>query len=378
MNNKLHILFLCGWYPSRVLPTNGDFIERHALAISLKHQVTVIHIITDKSVSNNLEIISTKEKQITTHIAYLKKTKNPIKKTYLYAKAFLRILRKIKNLDVVHLNEVYPFGIFSLYLKWFKNKQYIISEHHTVYHKPQAEKLTFTHKFISKIITKNATFICPVSNDLRDAMRALNLKGNYFRVPNVVNTDLFFPTENTNKTFIITHISNMLNVHKNVEGLLNVVKKLDSKITNFKIKLIGADAEKYKVFAEEMSIDLQKIEFINQIPHKEVVAHLQKSDVFVLFSNYENLPCVILEAFSCGIPVISTNVGGINEYFPESFGFLIDAKDEDALLDKTIEVYTNFKTNKEKMHQYVENNFSTITIANQFSELYNSALNESL
>ena len=211
MNNKLHILFLCGWYPSRVLPTNGDFIERHALAISLKHQVTVIHIITDKNVSNNLEIISTKEKQITTHIAYLKKTKNPIKKTYLYAKAFLRILGKIKNLDVVHLNEVYPFGIFSLYLKWFKNKPYIISEHHTGYHKPQAEKLTFTHKFISKIITKNATFICPVSNDLRDAMRALNLKGNYFRVPNVVNTDLFFPTENTNNTFIITHISNMLN-----------------------------------------------------------------------------------------------------------------------------------------------------------------------
>ncbi|MFT4801872.1 MAG: hypothetical protein ACI93N_001647, partial [Flavobacteriaceae bacterium] len=200
MNNKLHILFLCGWYPSRVLPTNGDFIERHALAISLKHQITVIHIITDKSVSNNLEIISTKEKQITTHIAYLKKTKNPIKKIYLYAKAFLRILRKIKNLDVVHLNEVYPFGIFSLYLKWFKNKQYIISEHHTAYHKPQAEKLTFTHKFISKIITKNATFICPVSNDLRDAMRALNLKGNYFRVPNVVNTDLFFPKENTNNT----------------------------------------------------------------------------------------------------------------------------------------------------------------------------------
>jgi glycosyltransferase involved in cell wall biosynthesis len=333
LNNKLHILFLCGWYPSRVLPTNGDFIERHALAISLKHQVTVIHIITDKNVSNNLEIISTKEKQITTHIAYLKKTKNPIKKTYLYAKTFLRILRKIKNVDVVHLNEVYPFGIFSLYLKWFKNKQYIISEHHTGYHKPQAEKLTFTHKFISKIITKNATFICPVSNDLRDAMRALNLKGNYFRVPNVVNTDLFFPTENTNNTFIITHISNMLNAHKNVEGFLNVVKKLDNKIPNFKIKLIGADAEKYKVFAEKMSINLQKIEFINQIPHKEVVAHLQKSDVFVLFSNYENLPCVILESFACGVPVIASNVGGISEFFPKEFGFLIPPKDENALLN---------------------------------------------
>lgn len=344
------------------------------MAISLKHQVTVIHIITDKSVSNNLEIISTKAKQITTHIAYLKKTKNPIKKTYLYAKAFLRILRKIKNLDVVHLNEVYPFGIFSLYLKWFKNKQYIISEHHTAYHKPQAEKLTFTHKFISKIITKNATFICPVSNDLRDAMRALNLKGNYFRVPNVVNTDLFFPTENTNNTFIITHISNMLNAHKNVEGFLNVVKKLDSKITNFKIKLIGADAEKYKVFAEKMSINLQKIEFINQIPHKEVVAHLQKSDVFVLFSNYENLPCVILESFACGVPVIATNVGGISEFFPKEFGSLIPPKDENALLNNILKIHRNFNPDKKAMHTYVVENFSENKILKKFEKLYIKSL----
>jgi glycosyltransferase involved in cell wall biosynthesis len=114
------------------------------------------------------------------------------------------------------------------------------------------------------------------------------------------------------------------------------------------------------------------------VPHKEIANNLKESNLFVLFSNYENLPCVILEAFSCGVPVISTNVGGINEYFPKDFGFLIDTKDEDALLQKTIEVYTNFKTNKEKMHHYVENNFSTVTIANQFSELYNSALNESL
>ena len=344
------------------------------MAISLKHQVTVIHIITDESVSNNLEIISTKAKQITTHIAYLKKTKNPIKKTYLYAKAFLRILRKIKNLDVVHLNEVYPFGIFSLYLKWFKNKPYIISEHHTGYHKPQAEKLTFTHKFISKIITKNATFICPVSNDLRDAMRALNLKGNYFRVPNVVNTDLFFPTENTNNTFIITHISNMLNAHKNVEGFLNVVKKLDSKITNFKIKLIGADAEKYKVFAEKMSINLQKIEFINQIPHKEVVAHLQKSDVFVLFSNYENLPCVVLESFACGVPVIATNVGGISEFFPKEFGSLIPPKDENALLNNILKIHRNFNPDKKAMHTYVVENFSENKILKKFEKLYIKSL----
>jgi glycosyltransferase involved in cell wall biosynthesis len=374
LKSKLHILFLCGWYPSRVLPSNGDFIERHAHAISLSHRVTVIHIISDENSTHNLEIISTKKEQITTHIAYLKKTNNPIKKYFLFIKAFLKILQKVKNFDIVHLNEVYPFGIFSLYLKWFKNKQYIISEHFTGYHLPQAKKLAFNRLFISKIITKNATFVCPVSNNLRDAMLALNLNANYFRVPNVVNTNLFFPSEKNNAAFTITHISNMLNQHKNVEGFLRVVKKLESKIADFKVQLIGENAFRYKEFAKKINLDSTKIEFIDQIPHTEIVTHLQNSSLFVLFSNYENLPCVILESFACGTPVIASNVGGISEFFPKEFGFLVPPKDENALLDKILTVRKGFKVNKKEMHKYVVENFSENKIASDFEKLYFKSL----
>ena len=374
MSSKLHVLFLCGWYPSKVLPTNGDFIERHALAVSLRHKVTVIHIITDKNILSDFEIVSTKKDQITTHIAYLKKTNSLIIKSVLFIKAFLSLLQKVKAFDIVHLNEVYPFGVFSLYLKWFKNKPYIISEHFTGYHHPRAKELTFSHKLISKIITKNASFVCPVSNNLKDAMLALNLKGNYFRIPNVVNTNLFFPIKNKNAVFTITHISNMLNSHKNIEGFLNVLKKLENKLANFKVQLIGENAVKYKVFAEKINIDLHKIEFINQVPHKEVVTILQKSDLFILFSNYENLPCVILESFACGIPVISTNVGGINEFFPEEFGYLIPLKDENALQERILEMHRDFKTNKKDMHDYVIKNFSEDKIASDFEKLYFKSL----
>jgi glycosyltransferase involved in cell wall biosynthesis len=370
LNNKLHVLFLCGWYPSRILPTNGDFIERHAEAIGKKHNVTVLHIITDNHLTDDIEIISEEKKHIITHIAYLKKTKNPLKKILLFRRAFLNLLAKTAPFDVVHLNEVYPFGIFSLYLKWFKKKPFIISEHFTGYHKPQAKKLTFSHKFISKIITKNAAFVCPVSNNLRDAMLRLGLKGNYVRVPNVVNTNLFFPLENKSATFTITHISNMLNQHKNIEGFLSVVKQLEGKITNLKVKLIGENAIKYKAFAEKINIDNTKIEFIDQIPHKKVVTHLQQSNLFVLFSNYENLPCVILESFSCGVPVIATNVGGISEFFPKEFGYLIAKKDETALLDKILKMHQGFKINKKEMHTYAEENFSEDKIASDFENLY--------
>jgi len=375
LNSKLHVLFLCGWYPSRVLPTNGDFIERHAEAVSQKHKVTILHIITDKNLAEDIEINSEEKKHLTSHIAFLKKTNNPIKKIILFRKAFLLLLEKIEPFDIVHLNEIYPFGIFSLYLKWFKSKPFIISEHFTGYHKPQVKELNFSQKKISKIITKNAAFICPVSNNLRDAMLSLNLKGNYFRVPNVVNTNLFFPSENSNATFTITHISNMMNKHKNVKGFLRVVKKLESKITNFKVQLIGENSIQYKTFIAEINIDIDTIEFIDQIPHKEVVVHLQNSNLLVLFSNYENLPCVILESFACGVPVISSDVGGISEFFPKEFGFLVPPKDEDALLHKILTMHQGFKINKKEMHSYVEENFSEDKIASDFEKLYFKSLN---
>ena len=378
LSTKLNVLFLCGWYPSKILPNNGDFIQRHAEAVSLNHKVKVIHIITDRAAKKHIDYSSEQINGIETHIAYLKCYNNPIKKIVVFIKAFKFLLKKCGSIDVVHLNEIFPFGVFSLYLKWFRKKPYIISEHFTGYHYPKSKNIKFLQKFISSIITKKASFICPVSNDLKKSMEKLGLQGNYCRIPNVVDTKVFLPSNTTPSIFTITHISSMVNDHKNIEGIIRFIKKLESKIDDFKFKFIGKDAELYIPFAKKLGVNLEKVAFIDHLPHKDIATNLQESNLFLLFSNYENLPCVILEAFSCGTPVVSTNVGGINEYFPKDFGFLIDPKDEDALLDKSIQVYTNFKTNKEKMHQYIENNFSKVTIANQFSKLYNSALNESL
>ena len=50
MHKKLHILFLSGWYPSRVSPSNGDFVQRHAEAVATVQNVTLIHVITDKNI----------------------------------------------------------------------------------------------------------------------------------------------------------------------------------------------------------------------------------------------------------------------------------------------------------------------------------------
>ncbi|MCK5637765.1 MAG: hypothetical protein KAH67_03580, partial [Flavobacteriaceae bacterium] len=84
---KLHILFLNSWYPSKVLPNNGDFIQRHAEAVALKHRVTAIHVITDQNITKNT-IEDSNLNGVRTLIAYLKPYNSKFTKQFYFFKAY--------------------------------------------------------------------------------------------------------------------------------------------------------------------------------------------------------------------------------------------------------------------------------------------------
>ena len=374
MKKKLHILFLCGWYPSNVLPKNGDFIMRHAKTVSAMHTVSVLHIISKPRISKT-EIEVEKDNDLHIYIAYIKPSKNPFLKLYRFWFAYQALLKEIGGFDIVHLNKLYPFGLLALHLKKIKKLPYIISEHWTGYHLKEKKSLPWLEQILSKKITANASFVCPVSSDLKNSMLKSGLRGNYQIIPNVVNTTLFKPTLKTSKVFTITHISSLLDKHKNISGMLRVAKQLEDCIDSFQWNFIGGTEGQFKNLIKNLDFKKNQVCFIDHIDHKKVPGFLNASDVFILFSNYENLPCVILEAFSCGVSVIATKVGGIQEFFPNEFGFLIDKKNEQQLLDKIISLYKEPKNQQPIMHQYAIDNFSSEKICDSFTKLYREALN---
>ncbi|RXP63278.1 glycosyltransferase [Lutibacter sp. HS1-25] len=369
MKNSLNILFLCGWYPSRVLPTNGDFVQRHAEAIATKHNVTLIHVITDNKINKTEKTFQTVN-NVNTHIIYIPKTRNLFLKFFLFFNTYITTIKTIKDFDVVHLNITYPVGLIALYVKYFIKIPYIITEHWSGYQFPNNKSIGLFEKILSKIIVKKASFVCPVAKYLEKAMICFGLKGNYYPIPNVVDTDIFNISNNNSEHFTITHVSGMDNEVKNIKGILSVISKLQSKIPNLEFNLIGSNSAKYTELIEKLKI--KNIHIIDQISNAEVSNYLKKSNLFILFSNYENLPCVILEAFSCGIPVIATNVGGINEYFPNNFGKLISIKNEEQLYQETLNLYEKKYTiaSKEEIHNYAVKNFSKEHICNEYSRIY--------
>ena len=313
---------------------------------------------------------------MTSYTAYVRSTKNPLLKAVLFFKAYIKILTLIGSYSLIHLNTTYPFGIFALHQKLFKKKKYIISEHWTGYLIRQKKRISSTHNFITKYIIKKATYVCPVSNELKLGMQNLGFKGNYFPVGNVINTTIFKPTKDKKDPFTIVHVSGLNDAQKNISDMLKTAKKLEQKLGHFTWKFIGGAADSYQKLITELQFKSAKIEFTNHVSQKELANHLKRASVCVSFSNYETFGIVMPEAIACGTFVVSTNTGILNELEPQNFFSIIDIKNSNDLAKEIINQYKNpTKLNTEDMRNFVKEKFSKQVISEIFSNLYAATLN---
>ncbi len=89
----------------------------------------------------------------------------------------------------------------------------------------------------------------------------------------------------------------------------------------------------------------------------DVTALLEESQLFVLLSDWEGLPISIIEAMRAGLPIIATNVGGINELVSDNEnGFLIN-RDDKSLLKKRLRQLLLDETLRQKMGDVSERHF---------------------
>ena len=84
---------------------------------------------------------------------------------------------------------------------------------------------------------------------------------------------------------------------------------------------------------------MQNVVFTGQLQNHKVIQLLQSSDVMINPTNVDNMPISILEAMAVGLPIVSTNVGGVPFLLEnEVDGILVAKNDHNALADATISI----------------------------------------
>jgi glycosyltransferase involved in cell wall biosynthesis len=385
MEKPLHILFLPRWYPHRYDPMLGLFVRRHAEAAALHNQVSVVFAFPDNE--NEVKHLATEifeEPQLfTVYVRYKKCSQNnPFAKAinllryFLALQSGMRSVREKKGTpDLLHVHILTRLALIACWIKITKGIPYLITEHWSRYLPTRNEFNGLLRKWLSRIVVKKAAMVTTVTQDLAHAMQQHGLRNSkYVVLPNVVDMDLFVPLakEAVQRARII-HISCFEDRSKNISGILRVLQKFAELEPDTECLLVGEgiDEQQLQNYANSLGLFPPFLQFTGLLQGKALAETLAKNDFLLLFSNYENMPVVILEAFACGLPVVVTAVGGIPEMVNADNGLLVEAGNEEQLLSALLQMSAS-------KHQYkagiirnaVYDQYSTKAVAALLNDWY--------
>lgn len=368
-NDRKHILLLSSWYPNRSAPFLGNFVQRQAEILAKEFNVTVLHVVPDSSISEQ-EWHITERENLTEKIIYYPKGTHFFSRKKERDAAFLEGLQSIENVDLIHGHVLLPNCYLFLRAKNKFNCPLIITEHGSYFRMEKRKKWDLKEKFLLKLVRKNIDQLVAVSEILRQDLQVYFNTEEIVVLPNPTNTALFFPVEKDKKeTFEFLHISTLDPSVKNPEGILDAVQFLRGKgYTNFSLTIISDESSlEFQKIAKEKDIE-ELVKFVGPTQQKELVSYYQKSDAFVLFSDYETFSIVLTEAWACGIPTITTPVG-IAQHMPESIGIEVKQKDSLGLAIALEKVLNGLEFNSSAIREYAMQ-FSDETVLQQLKNLY--------
>jgi glycosyltransferase involved in cell wall biosynthesis len=220
------------------------------------------------------------------------------------------------------------------------------------------------------------------ANSLAGIRAAISLGVNERRLlflPNVVDVSAFPMSSKASRQPMTIVAAGRLVEQKRMDRFIRLVALLHEQ-THGAIKgLIVGDGplrEALEHQAKGLGLTEETFEFRGLVT--DMVGVYRESDIFVLTSDWEGTPNVVLEAMASGLPVVSTNVGGVSDIIENGkSGFVVDANDEGQILDLLLRLIEN-PILRESIAQHarfeVEKRFALHLLPSYLESLYTSAL----
>ena len=328
---KPYTLIIPSWYPTGSQPLNGIFIEKHVAAISGFENVVVMYVTgADKDAMLAEKVSDSYTKYIFSYAESKSRLMNQLKYVLAQKRAYEHITAKYGNPSRLHLQVVFPAGIFVYLLLLFQKIPLIITEHWSGYTAEDGryQRQMTLFKYLTRTLFEKAGKISVVSGYLKNAIvkQGLCSEDKLMIVSNILNTSDKGIAEVEVRSPKALFIGNLNDHEKNLTALITAVSMLSrEKYTSLELTIVGggAEADKFKEIARKEGALDKNIFFKGYVPNSELSPIYKAHSFFILTSNFETFNIAAAEALLSGLPVVSTMCGGPAEYINDQNGVWI-------------------------------------------------------
>jgi glycosyltransferase involved in cell wall biosynthesis len=352
---------VCFISPEYLPLSGGTGAYVYYLSNELMKHGNSIYIVTGYDESRDVKVNEQR------HVFFLKTLKIPVVKSFLFAGSAFRKLNEMRGrfpVDITHVNlPLVPsfavpegFGktlISTVHSTWKGEAEAIRGEPFSRLNPNEKFMVSFNwflRIFENGMLERSDKIIAVSEYTKRELLKYYELNENKIRViHNGVAVDKFKPTNDKLKAKAelgfnpedkaILYVGRLYAR----KGLFTLIESMPTVVRRFRnVKFIisgkGLSNEMKKLVDHATKLGVKdNIVFTGYFPDKKLPKLYQAADIFAFSTFYENLPFAILEALSSGLPVVTTNVGGIPEIIDDGKnGFLVEPFNSEQLADRIL------------------------------------------
>jgi glycosyltransferase involved in cell wall biosynthesis len=378
--SRLNVLVFPARYPSPARPYLATFHREHVRAISRYHDVVVLDAPREESTSIRKLFLVERSMEDTVDVVHAQYRRSPIPKTTLFlhvfsaVSAYRQIVRSGFRPDLIHAH-MYFVALTAVVLGKLFRVPVLIAEHSECF----ATSLPGRIRMEAKFAMGMADMLIPDSHSLKAQMESQGIRGRFHVIHNPVDTEFFRPspirTDPKERPSRLLFVGRLASV-KGIPTMLRGLAILKQRRGDFTLNIVGDGdgRNEYESLARRLGLE-REVVFHSNVPRESLAAFMRSSHAFVLSSLSENCPCVLIEALASGLPVITSDVGGVREVVPEGMGVFFPRENPKALADALSLVLDNLNSfDPLALAEYARDNFSLEVIGERIDSVYRQIL----
>jgi len=247
---------------------------------------------------------------------------------------FASLLARVWRYDVIHVFSASYYSYLlsavpAILLARLYGKKSVLN-----YRSGEAEDHISKWRWTAAPVMKLADAIVVPSGYLVEVFSRFGLRAS--AVFNVVDTEMFGYRERERLRPVFLSNRNLESLY-NVGCILRAFGKIQRRYPEARLIVAGDGKQRGALEAEAVELGLRNTEFVGRVTPEEMSKLYWEADIYLNSSNIDNMPGSILESFSSGLPVVTTDAGGIPYIVKDGeTGLMVRCGDADGLAESAI------------------------------------------